>query len=133
MHKKAVVFTVLMAFLGVFLGYGLLVAADAPDEIEIFHKKTLGEMKKGPVKFTHKKHVNDHKVKCAECHHVYKDGKNVWKEGDKVENCAACHGKAKKGNADKLQNAFHKNCQTCHKEAKKGPFKKCNECHADKK
>lgn len=92
------------------------------------------------VGFTHLKHSVDYKIGCAECHHVFEDGKNVWKEGDKVDKCIACHDMKKKGPAKKqykLKNAFHKNCQNCHKDlakAKKptGPTKKCAECHTGK-
>ena len=119
----------------VFVTVGALTAADAPDEILLGY----AQEKKGPVKFHHKKHQTDYKIACADCHHVYKDGKNVWKQGDPVQKCSACHDlKEKKGNADKLQNAFHKNCKDCHKKeveegkVKNAPFKKCNECHEGK-
>jgi DnaJ-class molecular chaperone len=67
---------------------------------------------------------------ATECHHVIKDGKNVWKEGDKVAMCSSCHKSPTKneGKTLSLKNAFHKNCQGCHKKMKKGP-KKCNQCH----
>jgi hypothetical protein len=121
----------------IFLSAGILTAADEPNEV-LIQNKGYEKDKKGPVKLTHKKHNTDYKVACAECHHVYKDGKNVWKQGDKVEKCSKCHDpKAKEGEAMKLQNAFHKNCKDCHKalaEASKptGPFKKCNDCHQKK-
>ena len=88
---------------------------------------------KSPVEFTHKKHSVDQKIACTECHHVYKDGKNVFKDGDKVQKCSACHTDPKKdqGKVLSTKNAFHKNCQPCHKEAKKGPTK-CTECHPKK-
>ncbi|RJR24311.1 MAG: cytochrome C3 subunit A [Desulfobacteraceae bacterium] len=118
-----------------FIAVGVLTAADVPDKFLIQNEGYAAD-KKGPVEFTHKKHTADHKVACAECHHVFKDGKNVWKEGDAVQKCKECHDpNEKKGNADKLQNAFHKNCKNCHKdlvEAGKStaaPFKKCNDCH----
>jgi hypothetical protein len=124
----AVVFTC-----SIFLAVGILTAADAPDVIMIENKYKSD--KKPAVKLTHKKHNVDYKVKCDECHHVYKDGKNTWKEGDPVQKCVACHDpEEKKGNADKLQLSFHKNCQTCHKElkGKEAPWKKCNDCHQGK-
>ena len=124
----AAVFTCL-----IFLTVGVLTAADAPDVIMIFNK--FKSQKKGPVKLTHKKHSTEYKVACNECHHVYKDGKNTWKDTDPVQKCISCHDtEEKKGNADKLQSAFHKNCQGCHKELKpkEGPYKKCNDCHQDK-
>jgi hypothetical protein len=103
------------------------------DVIKIY-EPLFGKHTKVAVEFTHKKHSVDHKVKCTECHHDYKNGKNVWKEGDKVAKCASCHKDPKKndGKVLSLRNAFHKNCQSCHKEAKKGPTK-CNECHPKKK
>jgi len=117
-----------------FVTVGALTAADVPDEIVISsecYKKDI----KGPVKFTHKKHAEDYNIGCSECHHVYKDGKNVWKEGDPVQKCSACHDPEKRdGDVDKLKNAYHKNCKNCHKTLGKegkptGPYKKCNDCH----
>jgi hypothetical protein len=100
--------------------------------------------KYGPSKLTHKKHVDEHKVACQDCHHVYKDGKNVWKEGDDVQRCDACHTCVKTGKALKdatpeqkklsLFNAYHNNCKGCHvkynkeKKSNKAPFK-CTACH----
>ena len=126
-----------------FLSVAVFTAAakqDAPDEITL-QNKGYKKDKKGSVKLSHKKHNVDYKITCADCHHVYKDGKNVWKDGDTVEKCSACHDpkkKNKKTKAMKLQNAYHKNCKNCHKALKKegkptGPFKKCNGCHEKKK
>ncbi len=131
--------TVLMAiFTGMFfLTVGVLTAADVPKEILI--ENSYAKDKKGPVKFSHEKHHADYKIACTECHHVFKDGKNVWKDGEPVQKCSACHNpeKAEKGEPMKLQNAYHKNCKDCHKALEKegkptGPFKKCNDCHAKK-
>ncbi|MBW1780126.1 MAG: cytochrome c3 family protein [Deltaproteobacteria bacterium] len=138
MNKKLLTLltVVLSGFL--FLSVGVLIAADAPDVV-MLENKGYKKDKKGPVKFTHKKHNVDYKIACAECHHVYKGDKNVWKEGDKVEKCSACHNPTKKeGKVMKLQNAYHRNCKNCHKALEKegkptGPFKKCNDCHAKKK
>ena len=99
------------------------------------------------VTFTHKKHNVDYKIPCADCHHVYKDGANAWKEGDAVEKCQACHSQAKPPKAGAGQTnlskeekikayhyaAIHENCVGCHKELKKagkqtGPVS-CKECH----
>jgi hypothetical protein len=128
-----VVFTGLL-----FLTGGVLIAADVPDEIVIENQGYKAD-KKGPVKLLHKKHSTDHKVACTECHHVFKDGKNSWKEGDPVKKCVECHNPEKKdGKVMKLQNAYHKNCKDCHKalvtegKSTKAPFKKCNDCHAKK-
>jgi hypothetical protein len=135
MKSKFLNVFVLMLVAVVFVTVGVLTAADIPKVIMLEEAKE----KKGPVKFDHEKHEANLKIACTECHHVYKDGKNVWKQGDPVQKCSACHDlKEKKGNADKLQNAFHKNCKDCHKKeveagkVKNAPFKKCNDCHQGK-
>jgi len=135
--KRRTLNLILVALFGVvFVTVGVLTAADVPDEVIIKNEGYKSD-KKGPVKLTHKKHAVDYKIACNECHHEYKDGKNVWKEGDPVKKCSTCHDPNKKqGDVMKLQNAFHKNCKDCHKEAskegKEAPYKKCNDCH-DKK
>ena len=133
----------------VFIAAFAVVAADQKvnDEFEI--KAGLWPTPtKGPVKFTHKKHAEDYKVACADCHHVYKDGKNVWKQGDQVDRCEKCHTEPtiqgeKKLPPDQqklnLKIAFHENCQGCHQKLKKEkPDTKapvtCTGCHpAEKK
>lgn len=112
-------------------------------EFTIDYKSDFKKSIKPPVPFPHEKHFKDYGVKCDDCHHTYKDGKNVWKEGDPVTKCIECHPadrgmakeKAKELGVKKLldlKNAFHKNCQTCHKEenkqGKKAPVQ-CAECH----
>jgi hypothetical protein len=121
-----------------FVAAGVLTAADVPDDVTISNTGYKSD-KKGPVKLTHKKHSTEYKIACTECHHDYKDGKNVWKEGDPVKKCGACHDPVKKqGKVDKLKNAYHKNCKNCHKKlveagkAKAAPFKKCGDCHQKK-
>ena len=118
----------------IFVAVGALTAADVPDEITIENEGYKND-KKGAVKLSHKKHATDYKVACTECHHDFKDGKNIWKEGNPVKKCSECHNPEKKeGKVMKLQNAYHKNCKDCHKalEGKKAPFKKCNDCHEKK-
>ena len=138
MKKKFLgVLTIILSGL-LFLSIGVLTAADVPDDVTIENKGYKAD-KKGVVKLSHKKHSVDYKVACTECHHEYKDGKNVWKEGQPVKKCSACHNPLKKdGKTKKLQNAYHKNCKTCHKalvkekKSDKAPFKKCNDCHQKK-
>ncbi|NNG07486.1 MAG: cytochrome c3 family protein [Desulfobacteraceae bacterium] len=127
-----------------FLTVGALTASekkptDAPDELMIENEGYKTD-KKGAVKLTHKKHSEEYKVDCLECHHVYENGKNVLKKTDPIQKCAQCHDpKKKQGKTLKLNLAYHKNCKTCHKELnkkdpnKKPPFKKCTGCHAKKK
>ena len=138
MKKRIFFLSAVILSIALFTGVGILIATDIPDEIAI-KSDAFTEYKKASVKFTHKKHNADYKIACAECHHVYKEGKNVFKEGDPVQKCSACHDALKsKGKVKKLMLAYHKNCQGCHKgleEAgkKAGPTKKCNDCHEKKK
>jgi len=134
MKKGVIAIAIMVAFAAaMMMGSGAIAqttkSGDVKDVIEI-KDPLFGKHTKPAVTFTHKKHSVDYKLKCDSCHHVYKDGKNVWKEGDKVDMCSACHKSPKKneGKVLSLYNAFHKNCKDCHKEMKKGPTK-CNECH----
>ena len=137
MGKKIYFLLGVILCIAVFAGVGILKATDVPDEISI-KSDAFKEYKKGPVKLGHKKHTVDYKIACTECHHVYKDGKNVFKEGDPVQKCSGCHDPVEsKGKVKKLMLAYHKNCQGCHKELEKagkatGPTTKCNDCHEKK-
>lgn len=130
MKKGTVAVVVALAFLCTLAV--AFAAQKAPDTVSLKGKT------KPAVEFTHKKHAEDLKIACKDCHHVYKDGKNVWKQGDPVQKCGACH-KAEGKPGDKpmaLKEAFHENCwKGCHvkakKEGKKAPTM-CNECHPAK-
>ncbi len=130
-----------------FLTVGSVTAADVADTITM-DSKVYPKHTKKVFPFTHKKHADHKDIGCADCHHVYKDGKNTWKEGDEVQKCEACHkevGKPPKGmdKAEKVKkyhkNAIHENCKACHKKmidknsdmGKK--LKKCSGCHPSTK
>ena len=114
-----------------------------PDEIII--ESTLYSNTYDLTKFSHKKHQDDYKIECNECHHVYEEKKNTWKKGEKVQKCQECHNEPtikgeKKLPEDKkklnLKWAFHANCILCHKKLKKQDKKKykkipttCKKCH----
>lgn len=136
-----------VAALAVFMAAFVVMAQQkAADEIEI--KAGLWQAHtKTPVKLSHKKHAEEYKVACAECHHVYKDGQNTWKEGDQVEKCEKCHTEPTIQGEKKLppeqqklnlKLAFHNNCQGCHQKLKKDkPDTKapvtCAQCHPGSK
>ena len=138
-----------IALLGSVLVVGEVGAAqEVPDNITM-ENPVFGKHKKSLVTLSHKKHAEDYKIACADCHHVYKEGKNVWKQSEKVEKCTACHKeakapKAKKGDpkmskAEKIKNyyysAIHENCVACHKAEKKKGKKApsaCKDCHPKK-
>ena len=131
------------AALGIMFVFALGYAAQqAPDVIKM-ESKVYAKHTKPLATLTHKKHNVDYKIGCAECHHVYKEGKNVWKEGDETQKCDACHSEAKAPKGAKMAkkekitkyhySAIHKNCKGCHKDLKKageptGPVT-CKKCH----
>jgi hypothetical protein len=110
---------------------GLHAGTEVADVIRM-ENKAYAKHKKGIVEFTHKKHVEEYKVACGECHHD-KDGKPLenLKAGDDVQNCIECHkkpeyikGKKAKGLSKEQQreyhaNAMHDNCKSCHKKFNK--------------
>jgi hypothetical protein len=131
--KKGMPAIILLLFIGLFfLATGVLTAAEPPEKI-VINNKGYTKDQKGPVNFNHLKHSKDYKAACTECHHEYKDGKNIWKEGDAVKKCVSCHDPEKtQDKIPKLQTAFHTNCKDCHKKSGKdtAPSTKCNDCHA---
>lgn len=116
--------------------------------------------KKQIVTFSHKKHNEQYKAGCGECHHDA-DNKPLdnLKMGDDVKNCIDCHkkpgeipGKIKKefkakktpkAEQKKLKLAYHAeaihyNCKGCHKAYNKKNKTKaapvtCSKCHPKKK
>ena len=146
MNKKLLSLLIVTCVGLLFLTGGILTAADVPDTVKM-DSKVYPKHKKGIVVFSHKKHNVDYKIACTECHHVYKDGKNNWKEGDPVQKCEACHSKPKKPKdvkmkkAEKIKefhySAIHENCKKCHQKIKKKDKKtkaptKCAGCHPKK-
>jgi hypothetical protein len=144
--KKVVTIGILVAVAVLMASMVVLAQQKTPDDIAI--KAGLwATPTKAPVQFTHKKHAEEYKIACAECHHVYKDGKNVWKDSDPVDKCEKCHteptieGEKKLSPEQQKLNlklAFHNNCQTCHQKLKKDkPDTKapvtCAGCHPAQK
>ncbi|MBI5417670.1 cytochrome c3 family protein [Candidatus Poribacteria bacterium] len=113
MMKKSLALLLIVVF-------GIIVLAEIsfankknpPETIEIDFVKD----KKPVVHFQHKKHFEERKIKCQECHHKNKEGEE--------QPCRECHKKAKDGEKPAYKDAFHKNCnEDCHKKNKKGPQK----------
>ena len=146
MKKQSLLVLVVVSLSVVFLFAVVYATQQAPDTITM-ESKLFPKHKKSLVTLNHKKHNVDYNIACADCHHMYKDGKNVWKEGDTVQKCDACHTEAKAptgadapklSKAEKIKtyyySAIHENCVGCHKDLKKAdPTKviptKCAECH----
>ena len=129
---RLIIALVVLAFLMV--GCSTLFAADkqAPDV------KVLTGSPMGGVKFPHKAHAVDQKIKCDTCHHASKPEKPLTSP---QQACTDCHTKtAEPPMKTKLQAAFHNPtaqaglCIDCHKaeiaKGKKAPAPgKCAECH----
>ena len=115
-----------------------LIAAEEqemPEEI-LIENKVYKTDRKGPVQFSHLEHAEGYVESCDGCHHEYKDGENIWEEGQPVKKCYACHDPSKSvGRVKKLNIAFHNNCKGCHKKLAKeqgsteAPYKQCTDCH----
>lgn len=87
---------------------------------------------KPPVKFSHRRHPKP-QISCEKCHHDFQGGRNLWREGQKVEKCQVCHGLTPKAGVLNAKDAFHRQCKGCHLAKRKvnqpaGPIK-CEGCH----
>ena len=147
--KKRSLLTLAVAGMAVAFLLSVVYAAQEVADTITMNSGVYAKHKKALVNLSHKKHNVDYKIPCMDCHHVYKDGKNVWKQGDVVQKCDVkeCHSKAKAPKAKEGEkrlsrtekarqgfhySAIHENCVGCHKVAKKegkvAPTK-CVECH----
>lgn len=105
-----------------------------PDKIVLDNSKVAGGRTRPAVTFPHNRHA-EAGLSCMDCHHIYKDGKNVLEEGALEEGkegirCSACH---RSNSRLKLEQAFHDQCIGCHrkdlKENKKTGPHFCGGCH----
>jgi len=110
------------------------------DILSLDNTKTFIKKQRPAVAFPHGRHMNE--IECLNCHHDYKDGKNVLSEDSLTEGsdaikCAACHGLDNASGRHGLKNAFHEQCSGCHrkmgKEKKKTGPRLCAGCHPWKK
>lgn len=148
MNKKLLTLLLAAGIAVIFVATGLYAGTDVADTIKM-DSNNYKKRKKAPpkfkfVEFTHKKHHDDYKLSCGECHHD-KDNKPLdLKTGDAVQKCVECHTKLEKDKKKKndpmvLENAMHGNCVDCHKEVNKkagdpkglkGPAPaSCAKCH----
>ena len=151
MHKKLLLIAVIVGISLLFITAGIYAGTKVPDVIKM-ENKAYKKHKKSIMTFSHKKHIEEYKAGCGECHHDDK-GKplNNLKIGDNVQNCIECHKKpgerpkgkgapklSKKQRLDYHAEALHYNCKDCHKKFnKKNKTKKapttCTKCHPKKK
>ena len=111
---------------------GILLAitsAWSQDDMTIVDNAAFDNPQRTPSVFAHDEHneaagIDD----CAECHHVYEDGKRLEDESSEDQSCSECHDLNGSGDEPSLIKAFHMNCKGCHQAQKKGPIM-CGECH----
>lgn len=155
MSKKMLTLLVAAAVALLFASTGIYAGTKAEDMIKM-ETKEYKERSKGIVEFSHKKHNEDYKINCGECHHDAK-GKALTnlKMGDDVQRCVECHKETEKVKGEKIkksekiakyqQEAIHANCIGCHKDhnkslkdpkdpnGSKGPAPaSCTKCHPKK-
>jgi hypothetical protein len=130
LNMKKIISLTLLIFLGtVFIGFSILMAKTHP-------KNDFLNYQRPPVQFLEKYHdLHMDNEDCLECHHKYKNGKNILNEDDLEDenaetSCASCHNNKVKLN---LQQAYHEQCIGCHerlsaKNIKSGPVL-CGKCH----
>lgn len=95
---------------------------------------------KGAVEFAHKRHAEEYKIECMDCHHTFRDDRDF-------QACPDCHFPTKanyvytvgisppiKLDPEGKKNIYHTRCnEECHSEKRAGSSpKKCNECHGGK-
>jgi hypothetical protein len=149
---KKSMFMGMAGILVLFLSTAMYAGTTVQDVIRM-ENKAYSKHTKGIVEFSHKKHMEDYKAGCGECHHDEK-GKPLdgLKAGAPVQGCIECHkipGEAPKGkDAPKLTkqqsleyhaDAVHDNCRECHKKFNKEKGLKakdpgyaptaCTQCH----
>mgnify|MGYP003702646577 FL=1 len=135
---------------------GSIYAGTKVQDVIQMDNKAYSEHTKSISTFSHKKHNEEYKIGCGECHHDAK-GKplNDLKLGDDVQGCIECHKipgdlkkemKANKASKKEIAakemeyhaEAIHENCISCHKKFNKKNKTKaapqtCTKCHPKEK
>ena len=148
MNKRSVLVICAAVFSSMFITAGLFAGTTVKDTFKM-QSKIYTKHTYAPPTLTHKKHVDEYKTKCGDCHHDSK-GKPLTglKYGDNVQKCSECHkkpGKKPSGGAkltpkqkrEYHAEAVHDNCIDCHrkhnkklpKDSKKKSPVACNDCH----
>lgn len=122
--------TVTRIALSLLIGIVLAITlAWSQDDMTVLDNAAFDNPQRTPSVFAHDTHneaagIDD----CAECHHVYEDGKRLEDESSEGQSCSECHDLKIIGGQPSLIRAFHANCKGCHQEQSKGPIM-CGECH----
>lgn len=155
MQNRIKVLTVAAVVVSFLCAVGMALAGTKVDDvIKMENKSAYEKHTKGIIVFSHKKHNEEYKLDCGECHHDDKGAPLKLKVGDNVQPCLECHVKTgmpdrkalaglspadkKKAELEYHYGAIHENCQGCHEtynkekagDARKGPAPvSCTQCH----
>ena len=128
MKNNKIILCIALACLTALFIFGF---AYAQDDVMILKHDIFSGSERPAVVFPHALHADKAGIDCMECHHIYKDGKNVWDDSEESD-CTVCHGLKADGKKLSAMRAFHANCKGCHTDEGKGPLT-CGECHPRKK
>jgi hypothetical protein len=128
MSKKNMALYIAFVGLASLVIFGVAYAQD--DTIWLEHDIFVGRERPG-VTFPHALHADELGLDCLECHHIYKNGENIWDDSEETD-CTACHGLKAEGKKMSADKALHTNCKGCHTREGKG-YVTCGECHPWKK
>lgn len=150
MDKRYLLLALVVFAFAMFLSAGLYAAQkECPDVVQMKNDKAFEKHKMGIVEFSHKKHAEEYKAGCGDCHHDDKgEPLTALKCTDEVKSCFECHNKTGVPKMDKsipaaerkkqevtfYYGAIHANCIDCHKKVKqekkseKAPVG-CIQCH----
>jgi hypothetical protein len=107
-------------------------ALNEPPATSLLRIPVAGSRQKPPVKFSHQRHEAV-RVACTQCHHEYRNRRNVWHKGLPAPQCPTCHGLRPEARRLDLKNAYHRQCKGCHLRLGQqgraaGPIE-CRGCH----
>lgn len=123
---KIVAWMALSSLIGIVF---VLTMAWSQDDMTAVDNSVFSNPQRTPSVFVHDEHNEAADIyDCAECHHVYADGKLVEGESSEDQRCSECHDLEGSDDQPALIQAFHTHCKGCHQELKKGPIM-CGECH----
>ncbi len=155
-HRSLLLVVAVFGMVTLFAAAVGIAGTEVKDTITLKPIAGEGKYQDRTVTFTHKKHIEEHKLNCGECHHD-ENGKALTdlKAGDEVKACIECHkkpgevpkelkmewrkNKVSKKEMQKMEleynaEAFHANCVDCHKDHNrknktKAAPQACTQCH----
>ena len=109
MNKKLLTLFLAAGIAVIFVATGLHAGTEIKDDLILEDPGYKKPKKRAPkfksLAFTHKKHMEDYKISCGECHHDEDNKPLDLKIGDNVQKCSECHNKFKKDKKNKKRHS----------------------------